>query len=117
MGGSSANPLAPIQAMEAQGAPCELWLQFDFSQAAGNYSQLSGVLAGIAFLAIMLVLNRQHRRGSTGDAAHEYDQDNRFVTALACAFLGLITAAALFALLSGEEGARLSAAERYPRRC
>jgi hypothetical protein len=107
MGGSSANPLVPIQAMESPGAPCELWLQFDFSQSAGNYSQLAGVLAGIAFLAIMLVLNRQHRRGSAGDTAREYEQDNRFVTALACAFLGLITAAALFALLSGEEGCAL----------
>jgi hypothetical protein len=84
-----------------------LWLQFDFSQAAGNYSQLAGVLAGIAFLAIMLVVNRQHRRGTAGDAAREYEQDNRFVTALACAFLGLVTAAALFALLSGEEGCAL----------
>ena len=107
MGGSSANPLAPIQAMESPVASCELWLQFDFSQAAGNYSQLAGVLAGIAFLAIMLVVNRQHRRGSAGDAAREYEQDNRFVTALACAFLGLVTAAALFALLSGEEGCAL----------
>jgi hypothetical protein len=104
MGGSSANPFAPIQAMESPGTSCELWLQFDFPQAAGNYAQLAGVLAGIAFLAIMLVVNRQHRRGSAGDAAREYEQDNRFVTALACAFLGLVTAAALFALLSGEEG-------------
>ena len=86
---------------------CELWLQFDFSQSAGNYSQLSGVLAGFAFLAIMLVLSRQHRRGSERDAVREYEQDNRFVTALACACLGLITAAALFALLSGEEGCAL----------
>jgi hypothetical protein len=91
----------------AQGTSCELWLQFDFSQAAGNYSQLSGVLAGMAFLAIMIVVNRQHRRGSAGDAAREYEQDIRFVTALACALLGLITAAALFALLSGEQGCAL----------
>lgn len=84
MGGASANPLAPFQLLDPpQAASCELWLQFDFSQAAGSYSQLSGVLAGIAFLAIMLVLNRQHRRGSESDAAREYQQDNRFVTALA----------------------------------
>jgi hypothetical protein len=86
---------------------CELWLQFDFSQSAGNYSQLAGVLAGFAFLAIMLVLSRQHRRASESDALREYEQDNRFVTALACACLGLITAAALFSLLSGEEGCAL----------
>jgi hypothetical protein len=90
-----------------QGTSCELWLQFDFSQSAGNYSQLSGVLAGFAFLAIMLVLSRQHRRGSESDAVREYEQDNRFITALACACLGLITAATLFSLLSGEEGCAL----------
>jgi hypothetical protein len=95
-----------VQLLSAAG-PCDLWLQFDFSQAAGNYSQLAGVLAGFAFLAIMLVLNRQHRRGGENDAAREYDQDNRFVTALACAFLGLVTAATLFSLLSGEEGCAL----------
>jgi hypothetical protein len=99
--------LLRFQAVGAQGTSCELWLQFDFSQAAGNYSQLSGVLAGMAFLAILIVVNRQHRRGTASDAAREYEQDNRFVTALACAFLGLITAAALFALLSGEEGCAL----------
>jgi hypothetical protein len=55
----------------------------------------------------MIVVNGQHRRGSSGDAAREYEQDNRFVTALACAFLGLVTAAALFALLSGEQGCAL----------
>jgi hypothetical protein len=108
MGGSSVNPLSPIQLLANEGSSCGLWLQFDFSQAAGNYSQLSGVLAGIAFLAIMLVLNRQHRRGSSeSDAAREYEQDNRFVTSLACAFLGLVTASALFALLSGEQGCAL----------
>jgi hypothetical protein len=106
MGGSFTIPSSPIQFFR-EAAPCELWLQFDFSQAAGNYSQLAGVLAGFAFLAIMLVLNRQHRRGSASDAAREYEQDNRFVTALACACLGLITAATLFSLLSGEEGCAL----------
>jgi hypothetical protein len=99
--------LLRFQAVGAQGTSCELWLQFDFSQSAGNYSQLSGVLAGFAFLAIMLVLSRQHRRGSESDAAREYEQDNHFVTALPCACLGLITAASLFSLLSGEEGCAL----------
>lgn len=106
MGGSSAFPSSPIHLLR-QAAPCELWLQFDFSQSAGNYSQLSGVLAGFAFLAIMLVLSRQHRRGGETDAVREYEQDNRFVTALACACLGLITAATLFSLLSGEVGCAL----------
>jgi hypothetical protein len=106
MGGSNAISSSPIHLLR-EATQCDLWLQFDFSQSAGNYSQLSGVLAGFAFLAIMLVLSRQHRRGSASDAAREYEQDNRFVTALACACLGLVTAAALFALLSGEEGCAL----------
>jgi hypothetical protein len=106
MVGSSAIPASPIHFLR-EASSCELWLQFDFSQAAGNYSQLAGVLAGFAFLAIMLVVSRQHRRGSESDAVREYEQDNRFVTALACACLGLATAAALFSLLSGEEGCAL----------
>jgi hypothetical protein len=106
MGGSSAIPSSPIHLLR-EATSCELWLQFDFSQSAGNYSQLSGVLAGFAFLAIMLVLSRQHRRVSERDAVREYEQDNRFVTALACACLGLVTAATLFSLLSGEEGCAL----------
>lgn len=106
MGGLSAQPLSPVQFFR-EATSCELWLQFDFSQAASNYAQLAGVLAGFAFLAIMLVLNRQHRRGNESDVALEYEQDTRFVTALACACVGLITAATLFSLLSGEEGCAL----------
>jgi hypothetical protein len=106
MGGFSAQPLSPVQFL-SESSPCDLWLQFDFSQAASNYSQLAGVLAGFAFLAIMLVLNRQHRRGGESDAAREYEQDTRFVTALASACVGLITAATLFSLLSGEQGCAL----------
>jgi hypothetical protein len=106
MGGSSAVPSSPIHLLR-EATSCELWLQFDFSQSAGNYSQLSGVLAGFAFLAIMLVLSRQHRRVGESDAVREYEQDNRFVTALACACLGLVTAATLFSLLSGEVGCAL----------
>jgi len=106
MGGSNAIPSSPIQFLR-EASSCDLWLQFDFSQAAGNYSQLAGVLAGFAFLAIMLVLNRQHRRGDAADTAIEYQQDSRFITALASACVGLITAATLFSLLSGEQGCAL----------
>ncbi|WP_101949481.1 hypothetical protein [Mycobacterium sp. 3519A] len=90
-----------------EASSCDLWMQFDFSQAASNYSGLAGVLAGFAFLAIMLVLNRQHRRDGAIDAAIEHRQDNRFLTALGSACVGLITAATLFSLLSGEEGCAL----------
>jgi len=106
MGGSGAIPSSAIH-MLREASTCDLWLQFDFSQAAGNYSQLAGVLAGFAFLAIMLVLNRQHRRGDAADSAIEYQQDNRYITALASACVGLITAATLFSLLSGEQGCAL----------
>lgn len=106
MGGLIANAGWPMQAPGSD-STCQLWLQFDFSQAAGNYSQLASVLAGFAFLAMMLVLNRQHRRGGADDAAREYQQDNRFITALACALVGLITSATLFSLLSGEQGCAL----------
>jgi len=82
----------------------DLWLLFDFSKSAGYFSQLSGVLAGFAFLAITLLLNRQHRRGTDADAAQEHRQDDQIVTALGCALLGLVTAAAMYALVAGEQG-------------
>ena len=93
--------------MEHGPASCVLWLQFDYSKSAGYYSQLAGVLAGFAFLAITLLLNRQHRRGTETDAAREHRQDSQIVVALGCALLGLITAAALYALLAGEQGCAL----------
>jgi hypothetical protein len=80
------------------------WLLFDYSRSAGYFSQLSGVLAGFAFLAITLLLNRQHRRRTEADAAREHRQDNQIVAALGCALLGLVAAAAMYALLAGEQG-------------
>ena len=81
----------------------DLWMLFDYSKSAGYFSQLAGVLAGFTFLAITLLLNRQHRRGTEADAAEEHRQDDQIVTALGCALLGLVTAAALYALLAGEQ--------------
>jgi hypothetical protein len=81
----------------------DLWILFDYSKSAGYFSQLAGVLAGFTFLAITLLLNRQHRRGTEADAAEEHRQDDQIVTALGCALLGLVTAAALYALLAGEQ--------------
>jgi hypothetical protein len=86
------------------GTSPDLWLQFDYSKSAGYFSQLAGVLAGFAFLAITLLLNRQHRRGTEADAAQEHRQDAQIVTALGCALLGLVAAAAMCALLAGEQG-------------
>jgi hypothetical protein len=87
-----------------------LWLQFDYSRSAGYYSQLAGVLAGFAFLAISLLLSRQHRRDVQTDPAQEHEQDKQIVTALGCALLGLIAAAALYALTAGEQGCALISA-------
>jgi hypothetical protein len=81
----------------------DVWLLFDYSKSAGYFSQLAGVLAGFTFLAMTLLLNRQHRRETDVDATQEHQQDEQIVTALGCALLGLITAAALYALLAGEQ--------------
>ena len=81
----------------------DLWLLFDYSKSAGYFSQLAGTLAGFTFLAITLLLSRQHRRDTEADIAQEHRQDDQIVTALGCALLGLITAAALYALLAGEQ--------------
>lgn len=89
---------------------CGLWLEFDYSKSAGYYSQLAGVLAGFAFLAISLLLSRQHRRNVQSEPAQEHEQDKQIVTALGCALLGLIAAAALYALTAGETGCTLSSA-------
>jgi hypothetical protein len=81
----------------------DVWLLFDYSKSAGYFSQLAGVLAGFTFLAMTLLLSRQHRRDTDVDAAQEHRQDEQMVTALGCALLGLITAAALYALLAGAQ--------------
>ena len=94
--------------MGNDGTSSDVWLQFDYSRSAGYFSQLAGVLAGFAFLAITLLLNRQHRRVTGADAAHEHRQDEQIVTALGCALLGLVTAAAMYALLAGEQGSSLT---------
>jgi hypothetical protein len=90
------------------GTSSDLWPVFDYAKSAGYFSQLAGVLAGFAFLAITLLLNRQHRRGTDADAAQEHRQDEQIVTALGCALLGLVTAAAMYALLAGEQGSSLT---------
>jgi hypothetical protein len=82
----------------------DLWLQFDYAKSAGYFASLAGVLAGFSFLAITLLLNRQHRRGTEADAIQEHRQDDQIVTALGCALLGLVTAAAMYALLAGQQG-------------
>lgn len=89
---------------------CPLWQDFDFSAAAGLYSQLAGVLAGFAFMAITLVLNRSHRREALGvaDPAEERIQDSRCIAAMACAFLGLVATTTMYATASAERACALT---------
>lgn len=101
--------------MGNDGTSLRLSLLFDYSKSAGYFSQLAGVLAGFAFLAITLLLNRQHRRGTNADAAQEHQQDAQIVAALGCALLGLVAAAAMYALLAGEQGWALTSGRGLSR--
>jgi hypothetical protein len=96
--------------LAAGGDDCPLWQGFDFSAAATNYAQLTGVLAGFAFVAITLMLNRQHRREAlgVGDPAEELAQDRRNIAALGCAFLGLLATTVLYASISAERACALT---------
>ena len=97
------------------GTPPDLSQLFDYSKSAGYFSQLAGVLAGFAFLAITLLLNRQHRRGTDADVAQEHQQDVQIVATLGCALLGLVAAAAMYALLAGEQGWSLTSGRGLSR--
>lgn len=89
------------------GFDCPIWQQFDFSVAAGLFSQLAGVLAGFAFVGITLKLNSQTGQSGNSTTAgidsREIDSE-RFLTGLGCAFVGLIAAAALYATISASKG-------------
>jgi hypothetical protein len=86
------------------GTSPDVSLLFDYSKSAGYFSQLAGVLAGFAFLAMTLLLNRQHRRETDADLVQEHQQDAQIVATLGCALLGLVAAAAMYALLAGQQG-------------
>jgi hypothetical protein len=84
-------------------------LTFDISATAGMYSQLTGVLAGFAFVAITLVLAGDHRRKGeevAGDV-RETTTDVHVLLALVAAFLGLIIATLEYAVLAGERACGL----------
>lgn len=69
-------------------------LDFDFAAAAGWYSSIAGLLAGFAFLAILLPLD--HEKLSTQGAAAD-----RSVVAFTCAFFSLVLVAFDYAVLGG----------------
>lgn len=91
--------------LAADGDACPQWQDFDFSVAAVGYAQLASLLAGFAFVAITLMLNRQHRRAALGlgDITDELVQDRRCIAAFACSFLGLIAATVLYVGISAEK--------------
>lgn len=89
---------------------CDRWMQFNFSELAGLLSQMSGVLAGFAFVAITIVLSREHRRDNdlprkdAWDRSLEKHEDSAFISAAGCALVGLILTTALYATIAAQEG-------------
>lgn len=82
-------------------------LTFDLSATAGFYSLMCGVLAGVAFLALTLVVAGSHRpQKDTWKTTHR-EADARLLLSLATAFLGLVIAAFQYANLAGERGCAL----------
>lgn len=104
--------------LENRDEQCPLWFGSDFSAIAVSYAQLAGTLAGFAFVAITLIMNRSHR-GAAESASpasggrpqplspEEREQDERVLIALICSFLSLVLAAVEYAFLSGERGCSL----------
>jgi hypothetical protein len=88
---------------------CSLWTGFDVSLVARSYAQLTGILAGFAFVVINLVLDRAYRR--RGDARslepREVEHESQVGIALVCAFLGLFLTTLRYSLLAGETGCAL----------
>jgi hypothetical protein len=78
---------------------CVLWTQYDFTAAAGLFSQAAGLLAGFAFTAITIVM-------STDNSAR---QRGGFVSGAGCALLGLIATTTLYAANAAERGCALVA--------
>lgn len=71
-------------------------ISLDYTATARLYSQVAGVLAGFAFIAILLV-TRNALRDQTKTTGRE-------VTAFAAAFFGFILAAVEYAVMAGESG-------------
>jgi hypothetical protein len=99
--------------------PCTLWTGFDVSVVARSYAQFTGILAGFAFVVINLVIDRAYRRRSDGRSMEprEAEHDTQVGIALVSAFLGLVLTTLRYALLAGESGCALMAAEPLRRRC
>jgi hypothetical protein len=76
---------------------CGSWTQYDFTAAAGLFSQAAGLLAGFALTAITIVM-------STDNSAR---QRGGFVSGAGCALIGLIATTTLYATNAAERGCEL----------
>jgi hypothetical protein len=72
---------------------CPTGLAYNFATVARSWGSLSGILAGFAFAATIQTLTRPTR---------SKDRDAHVVEGLVAAFLALLLAAMLYAVLSGE---------------
>ena len=69
---------------------CFLWTGFDVSIVARSYAQLTGILAGFAFVVVNLVIDRAYRRRGDGRSLEprEVEHETQVGVALVCAFSG-----------------------------
>jgi hypothetical protein len=72
---------------------CPTEVSYDFTMIARAWGSLAGILAGFAFAAVVQTITRP-----TGDK----ERDAHVVVALIAAFIGLILATMLYAVLNGE---------------
>src|SRR5437868_8012842 len=88
---------------------CVLWTGFDISIVARSYAQLTGILAGFAFVVANLVIDRAYRRRGDGRSLEprEVEHETQVGIALVCAFLGLLLTTLRYSLLAGENGCAL----------
>lgn len=87
--------------------PCDTsGISFDITGSASVYSQMAGVLAGFAFAAITLVLSSDQRLARTDIPSREKTSDAT-VLAFLVAFVCLIVATIIYAVLAGERGCSL----------
>lgn len=89
---------------------CVLWTGFDISIVARSYAQLTGILAGFAFVVVNLVIDRAYRRRGDGRSLEprEVEHETQVGIALVSAFLGLLLTTLRYALLAGEGGCALT---------
>jgi hypothetical protein len=86
----------------AESTRCGTLLCHDIIKGAIAYSTMAGVLASVAFLGIIFLLEDRRRKPGGGNTRSDRGLDNVSVS-LISAFLNLIIATFLYAALSGED--------------